>query len=330
MIEFDPHAGDPRRYGYSLAHLTELIVPCLDATAPALVAEVGAYAGDLTGVLVQWAAGRGARVLAIDPAPQPELVALAAESEQLELIRKPSLEALGELDPLPDAVIIDGDHNYYTVASELQAIADRAAAAGGPMPLLLFHDVCWPHARRDNYFNAGAIPEPDRQLVIGSAGVGLFPDRSEPTAGGLPYEGSAAHEGGPRNGVLTAVEDFVGRRDGWRLAVVPAFFGLGVAWETTAQWSADVAQILAPFDRNPILERLEAARVYHLAQGHRLQTELWQTQQRLAARDGVLRRLLESSAFAVADALSRLRVRAGVAPAQTAVSKHEIRRALSK
>ena len=32
--------------------------------------------------------------------------------------------------------------------------------------------------------------------------------------------------------MLTAVEDFVDARDGVRLAVVPAFFGFGVAWHT--------------------------------------------------------------------------------------------------
>ena len=38
--------------------------------------------------------------------------------------------------------------------------------------------------------------------------------------------------------------------------------------------------------------------------------------------------MLESSAFAVAERLSRLRVRAGIAPAQSVISKDEIRRAL--
>ena len=49
-------------------------------------------------------------------------------------------------------MIIDGDHNYYTVSEELRLIAERARTA--PLPLLLFHDVCWPHARRDDYFDA--------------------------------------------------------------------------------------------------------------------------------------------------------------------------------
>ena len=53
----------------------ELMLPCLDAAGARSVAEVGAFAGDLTRVLVDWAAGAGARCWPIDPAPQPELVA---------------------------------------------------------------------------------------------------------------------------------------------------------------------------------------------------------------------------------------------------------------
>ncbi len=49
----------------------------LDASGARSVVEVGAYAGDLTGLLLEWAAGSGARVWAIDPSPRKPLVALA-------------------------------------------------------------------------------------------------------------------------------------------------------------------------------------------------------------------------------------------------------------
>ena len=54
-------------------------------------------------------------------------------------------------------MIIDGDHNYFTVSEELRLIGERAP--GAELPLLLFHDVCWPHGRRDDYFDAELIPE---------------------------------------------------------------------------------------------------------------------------------------------------------------------------
>lgn len=325
-VELDPYRNDPDRWGTSLAQVAEVMLPCLDAVAARSVVEVGAFAGDLTRVLVDWAARSGARVAAIDPSPQDGLVALARERPELELIRATSIDALPRI-PLPDVVIVDGDHNYFTVGEELRLIGERAP--GAALPLLMFHDVCWPHARRDDYFAAELIPEEHRHPVAGDAG-GIFPGEPGIRAGGLPYPRSAAHEGGPRNGVLTAVEDFAAGRPGLRLAVVPAFFGFGVVWHADAPWAGAIATVLDPWDRNPLLARLEANRVHHLAQSHARRAELWEAQQRLSRQEAVLRRLLESSAFSVAEGLSRLRMRAGVATEQSVVSKDDIRRALDR
>jgi Methyltransferase domain len=307
----DPYEHDPARWGTSLAHTAELSLACLDAAGVRSVAEVGAYAGDFTRVLVDWAARSGARVSAIDPAPQPALVAL----DGVELIRRTSLEALRDI-PLPDAIVIDGDHNYYTVAEELRLIGERAP--GAELPLLLFHDVGWPHGRRDDYFDPETIPEP-KPLA---GGEGLFPGDPGTRPGGLPYPRSAAQEGGPGNGVLTAIEDFAAGRDRVRLAVVPVFFGLGVLWHLDAPWSDAVAAILDPWDRNPLLERLEENRIFQIAQA-------FSATSRLESREALLRRIEGSSAFAVAERLSRLRVRLGIASAASALSKEEIRRVLS-
>jgi hypothetical protein len=320
----DPYLHDPDHWGVSLAQMTELIYPCLDAVGARSVAEIGAYAGDLTRVLVAWAQPAGASVMAIDPAPQPGLVELAAAHPELELVRETSLAALPGI-PMPDALVIDGDHNYHTVSEELRLIGERAP--GEQLPLLFFHDVRWPHARRDDYFDADQIPPQARHPTV-PAGYGIFPGDLGVRSGGLPYPRSAAHEGGVGNGVLTAVEDFVAGREDVRLVVVPAFFGFGVAWHTGRPWSAQVAEVLDAFDQHPVLERLEANRVHHLASMYAQRVELWRTQQRLARQQAVLARLLDSSAFALAERLSRLRVSAGVAKDQSVISKEEIRRAL--
>jgi hypothetical protein len=128
--------------------------------------------------------------------------------------------------------------------------------------------------------------------------------------------------------VLTAVEGFVADRDGLRLVVVPVFFGLGVVWHRDAPWAGAVAELFDPWDRNPLLERLEWNRLHHLATAHVRQAEIWRLQDRQARHEAVFRRLLESSAFALAERLSRLRARAGIAPSQSVVSKDEIRAAL--
>jgi Methyltransferase domain len=116
-----PDPSDPGRWGHSLANLAEIMLPCLDAVGARSVVEVGAYAGDLTRLLVDWAATGGARVWAIDPAPEERLVALAEQRASVELVCATSHEALRSV-AVPDALVIDGDHNYYTVAEELRII----------------------------------------------------------------------------------------------------------------------------------------------------------------------------------------------------------------
>jgi Methyltransferase domain len=317
-MRIDPRPGDPGRWGHSFVNLAELLVPCLDAVEARSVVEVGAYAGDLTELLLEWAARVDARVVAIDPAPQEELVALDQARDDLELIRATSHDALQQLE-LPDAIVIDGDHNYYTVSEELRLIGERAH--GAELPMLLFHDVCWPHARRDSYYTPELIPDEHRQPMV--EGGGLFPGESGTRPGALPYKWTAAQEGGARNGVLTAIEDHVSEHPGLRLAVVPAFFGFGALWHAEAPWADAVAEILDPWDRNPVLERLEANRVYHLASMHVQMMEAAIGQQRNARKDQVISKLLNSKSFALAQQISRLRRRG-----EPAFSRDALRRAL--
>jgi hypothetical protein len=309
-----------------MAHHAEVLRACLDAVGARSVVEVGAYAGDLTRVLADWASGTGARVLAIDPSPQEGLVSLAEQHPGVELVRDTSLAALPSIE-LPDVAIIDGDHNYYTVSEELRLLAARAS--GASLPLLLFHDVCWPHGRRDDYFDPALIPAEYRRAVVG-AGSGIHPDDPGVRADGLPYPRSAAVEGGAHNGVLSAVEDFVASADGLQLVVVPAFFGFGAVWHADAPWAERVAGVLEFYNSNPVLERLEANRVLHIAEEHALRVALWRAQERLARQEKVLQRLLTSSAFRLAERLSRLRARAGIAPEASVISRREIGRALEE
>ena len=109
--EFDAYLHDPLHWGASMAHHTEALLARCDAVGARSVVEVGAYAGDLTRVLVDWAGQSGAAVPAIDPSPQDGAGRARRGARSLELIRETSLEALPKIE-LPDVVIIDGDHNY--------------------------------------------------------------------------------------------------------------------------------------------------------------------------------------------------------------------------
>jgi hypothetical protein len=316
-LDYDPMATDPGRWGHSLGNLAELWVPCLDAATPRTVIEVGAYAGDVTRILLEWAQSAGARVLSIDPNPQDALVELSEASLQLDLVRETSHSALPAL-PAADAYVIDGDHNYYTVREELRLIAgcgDRV------VPLLLCHDVCWPHARRDSYYTPEQIPSEHRQPI--AEGCYLYPGVTGTHDGGLIYHYAAREEGGPRNGVLTAVEDFLEGRDELRFALVPAFFGLGVIWGRDAPYADALEEILGPWDRSPVLARLEANRVLQLASREREAIRAAWCREESERKNELLRKLDQSGTFSVAVALSRVRQRG-----EPAFTKDDVRQLL--
>lgn len=318
-LKIDGYENDPGRWGASLANNAEFLLGALDVAAPGSVMEVGAYAGDLTRLLLDWALPHGARIVAVDPDPKPPLVALEAAEPRLDLVRATSHDALDRIE-LTDAIILDGDHNYFTVLGELERIDRRSKDAG--LPLLLFHDVGWPHGRRDLYESIEDIPEAERHRAV--EGGGLFPGVEGIRPGGLPMRHSAEREGGPRNGVLTAIEDFMSGREGeLRLARVPSFFGFGALWRRDAPYADALAELLDPWDANPILERLEANRVLHLASSHVHMVEAGRWQQRDAAKAALLEKLLISKSFALAQRISRLRQRG-----EPAFSKQEIRELL--
>jgi hypothetical protein len=286
----------------TLANLREIVFAVLDAAGARSVAEIGAENGLFTEELLGWA-GRGDRkVTAIDPAPRERLRDLAGARPELELIVATSHDALPRLE-VPDAVIIDGDHNYFTVSGELRLIAERTPDA--ELPLLLVHDIGWPLGRRDSYHDAARVPDEHRRPL--ARGAFLAPGNPGGADEGLYYECTAAEEGGPGNGVLTAVEDFLAEHPDLRLAIVPPFFGLGVMWHTAASWAPTVAEALAPWDRNPVLARVEEKRIEHLVAE-------FQGLQRIDAMRSddyelqvLLTTMLESKAFAIAERVSRLR-----------------------
>ena len=208
---------------------------------------------------------------------------------------------------MPDVVILDGDHNYFTLSNELRLIAERSA--GGALPLLMFHDVLWPHARRDSYYAPDRIPEGERQPL--AENTGLVPGNAGTDETGLPFEWAAEREGGERNGVLTAIEDFMEREEGLRLVRVPAFFGFGVLWAGDAPYAGALAAILDPFDAQPVLGRLEANRVAHLVAAHSRGRELHLLKRKLARQEELLNSMVASRAFTIAERLSRVRRRGG-------------------
>lgn len=203
---------------------SKVIRPILTAAEPDVVVEVGAGRGAHTRRLARFCGTRKVTLHVIDPAPDfdpPEL------GGAIEFHRRLSLDALPDIGPV-DVALIDGDHNWYTVNHELLLLQEVAQSAGQPTPVALCHDVCWPYGRRDLYYDPETIPvlyrHPwERAGVIPGSGD-LHPGR-----GLNAHLANATEEGGPQNGVMTAIEDFVANaNEPLELAVLPVLHGLAL------------------------------------------------------------------------------------------------------
>ncbi len=245
---------------YSLTEFRDLIRGCLEAAEVSTLVEIGSETGAATRDLLELVEARDGKMWCVDPGPTLELEEIDRSSERFHLVRGFSPDALEGLGPA-DAWIVDGDHNYWTVSRELEH-AEAAARAAERPALILLHDVGWPCARRDLYYAPERLPA--EALHPYSMELGSVPDSTEAVRGGFRGDGSfaiAVREGGPRNGVLTAVEDFVAERDDLVFVHVPAIFGLGVVYQRSAPYAERLRELLAPYADNPLLAKLERNRI---------------------------------------------------------------------
>lgn len=250
---------------HSMAEFAHPILACLQAADARTIVEVGAEFGGMSHHLAAHVRSAGGSLTSIDPAPKPAFLAWVADNPHVRHDQRTSLEAMPEQHGI-DAWVIDGDHNYFTVSHELK-ILDAISRRDGKPLLVFLHDVSWPCARRDMYYAPDRIPAAHRHDYGWDVGVTLDDDGFQLDRGfrGHGQLAFARHAGGPANGVLTAIEDFVTdvraeSRD-VAFALIPAVFGLGVVFAADAPWSSAVASILAPLHNNPLIARLEENRL---------------------------------------------------------------------
>ncbi|MGI8557946.1 MAG: class I SAM-dependent methyltransferase [Solirubrobacteraceae bacterium] len=241
---------------HSLQEFSSLILPALEAAEARTILEIGSEAGDFTRELCLWAGERGGTVTTVEPMPLESHRQLERKVG-LKLIEGKSPQVLDGLPPF-DAYIIDGDHNYWCVSAEL-----RHAFAQQRSPLVIAHDVAWPCARRDQYYDPADVPPAERHPFSYDGGV-------DPDHAGLIFNGGfrgadkfayACREGEPRSGVLTAVEDFIAIERDVRFLRVPCIFGLGVLFRGSAPWAARIEEIVGPLHENELLAALERNRI---------------------------------------------------------------------
>lgn len=250
---------------HSMSEFSELIVEALDLARAREIVEIGAEFGGMSALLADYASAQNGRLTCVDPCPKDEFVAWAKEHPDVLHVAKASLDAFDALENV-DAWVIDGDHNWYTVYNELQRVGATCRRDGKPM-LAFLHDVAWPWARRDLYYAPDRIPAPFRHPYSFEGGVTLdFPGLLQNRGfRGCGQFACAAHEGGPRNGVLTAVEDYIDevRAEGRGIAFarIPAVFGLGILFSTEAEWAPALSELIIPWHENQLVARLEENRL---------------------------------------------------------------------
>lgn len=206
-----------------------VIRPFLAALDEGPVVEIGAAAGRTTEKLAEFAAERTLQAHSIDPDPGFDTEDLERRfPRSFSFHRERSHAALDGIGPAA-AVLIDGDHNWYTVHRELELLRQIANSGERPFPLTLLHDVEWPYARRDMYYDPDTIPEEWRRPWA-RRGIKWGERRLAEDGGGINANlANALEEGGPKNGVLTAVEDFVAETpEPLELRIVRGAAGLGI------------------------------------------------------------------------------------------------------
>lgn len=266
------------------------IRPLIETAQPRRLIEIGADRGWNTRNILEYCRQTGARADIIDPAPQPSLHQVLADFGPAEYRYHPlkSVAAIPQLDT-PDVALIDGDHNWATVYSELTLLQARAEQQQLPPPIVLAHDVAWPYARRDMYYNPDDLEASQKHAY---AYRGMLPGVNELVEHGMNgVLANALHEGGPRNGVLTAYEDYIASSGvDYIFHKLPFFNGLGILIPAARMTPALQALVDSFFTAESLLEACMAVE----ADGMHLRAILAQTESCLTRRTSALERAREA------------------------------------
>lgn len=263
------------------------IEPMIQTIEPRRLLEIGADRGWNTGRILAYCKVHGAHADIVDPAPQPSLHDVLAGYGPAECRYLPikSVAAIPQLEP-PDVALIDGDHNWITVFTELTLLLQNANEHDVSMPIVFSHDVGWPYGRRDMYYNPADLDPSQRHPY---AYQGMLPGTSELVEDGMNgVLANALHEGGPRNGVLTGIEDFIASAGAARFTFrkLPFFNGLGILIPEGRMTPAIAAKLESFFTPEALLTACELIETDAL----RLRATLQQTESCLGRRTEALQR----------------------------------------
>lgn len=237
--------------GFSLFWMDIIKPLLLHAEAQHLV-EIGADLGNHTRLLIRYCDVANGTLTVVEPFVSAELREIVSRSKNVSLLEAKSQEALPLLEGPVDAVLLEGDLNYHTVYGDLSGLANVAERQGAPFPLIFLRATGWPYARRDMYYDPDDLPG---HAVHGYRFIGMTHWSPELVPGMInqPFA-NAEREGGQRNGVLTAAEDFVREAPlALRLITLPIHNGLSIIYPERS--TADLF-VRAQIGSGPLLLRL--------------------------------------------------------------------------
>ncbi|MEO8400529.1 MAG: class I SAM-dependent methyltransferase [Gammaproteobacteria bacterium] len=245
----------------SMESFAPLVLPILEIVRPKLIGEIGAAEGGNTRVLYEFQKTMQGELITIDPFPRGSFLEWVRQSSDVVThLPEYSLQCIQKAGKI-DVWFIDGDHNWYTVYNELRLI-DQLAQQNAMPGLIFLHDVGWPCARRDMYYNPTQIPAEFVHPYSSELGITL--DKSDSIRGGFKGPNWALKEGGPKNGVLTAIEDFIqSTTTRYHWINIPAILGLGVLVDEKHPLAKLIIDFYAPYHNNPLLALMERDRITH-------------------------------------------------------------------
>lgn len=217
------------------------------------VVEVGVESGQVSSIYTDLGASK---VYCVDPFPSDALRATLAPNPGLELVEEFSPEVLAKLPPA-ELYVLDGDHNYAVLHGELTWLLKNT-----PDAVIALHDVLWPWARRDLYYEPSRLTGEDKHPTSEDGPTVSHDDLTPAGFVGLGSFTVAVEAGGERNGVLTAIEDAVAEAgDEWQFVIVPAVFGMGVLVRKGAPGAKKILDALKPYTSSELLAMLENNRI---------------------------------------------------------------------
>ena len=229
-----------------------IILPIINLTNSKCIVEIGSEKGINTKNIMSYCLENDAAMVSIDPLPLFDVDDFKKMyGKRFSFFKELSLDILPNLRDY-DCVLIDGDHNWYTVYNELKSIENNFNQDN--FPLIFLHDVSWPYARRDLYYNPETIPP---EFLNEYAQLGMHPDSDNLLVeGGLNTRlYNAVEINTPKNGVLTAIEDFLNETLlDLDFHKVPIFYGLGIIHKKDEQLYEKIEEIIYNFNVLDLVE----------------------------------------------------------------------------